>query len=225
MSILCGEKAGSYHLGETPLHWCARQKDDCGVCITTLRELGADTSITDASGKTALSLDAQDAEKAKELRSAAKRLAYDLGSFTWPGWDEPGIELSAAYLAFGREAAQLNLRLAHELDKGALPISRANWLLGAHCLAAREFQEAARYFAEAHADATAGSNDEALLNQRYRALAMALLLPNDLGSRDLLLRLQEQLAQTPKEKGLTAQLQTAARVFGLSAEPALRKEG
>src|ERR1700712_2391987 len=28
---------------------------------------------------------------ARELRSLAKAMSYDLASFTWPGWDEPGI--------------------------------------------------------------------------------------------------------------------------------------
>jgi ankyrin repeat protein len=48
------QKAGSHHLGGTPLHWCARQRDDCGDCISTLLELGADRTILDAEGKTAL---------------------------------------------------------------------------------------------------------------------------------------------------------------------------
>jgi len=29
---------------------------------------------------------------ADELRDVAKRLAYNVGSFTWPGWEEPGID-------------------------------------------------------------------------------------------------------------------------------------
>ena len=37
-----------------------------------------------------------EAEKAYTLRSAAKSLTYDVASFTWPGWDEPGIELGPA---------------------------------------------------------------------------------------------------------------------------------
>lgn len=46
-------KAGSHHLGATPLIWCAKQDDDSGDAARTLLELGADPRITDAEGKTA----------------------------------------------------------------------------------------------------------------------------------------------------------------------------
>ena len=48
------KKAGSHHLGGTPLIWCARQQDDSAVAAETLLELGADRALTDAQGKTAL---------------------------------------------------------------------------------------------------------------------------------------------------------------------------
>jgi ankyrin repeat protein len=47
-------KSGSNHLGGTPLIWCARQRDDSAEAAQTLLELGADPSLTDAVGKTAL---------------------------------------------------------------------------------------------------------------------------------------------------------------------------
>ena len=48
------DRPGSSHLGGTPLHWCARQKDDCAEAINVLLKNGADQSILDAFGKTAL---------------------------------------------------------------------------------------------------------------------------------------------------------------------------
>jgi len=75
------------------------------------------------------------------LRSTAKGLAYDVGSLTWPGWEEPGIDPTPEDLAFGRECARLNLRLAIELKKPALKISMAYWLVGADALAILSIDE------------------------------------------------------------------------------------
>lgn len=66
-------------------------------------------------------------EAARKLRSFAKGLAYDIGSFTWPGWEEPGIHPTPDEIAFGRECANLNLRLAIELNKPPVP---SRWPIG-----------------------------------------------------------------------------------------------
>lgn len=92
---------------------------------------------------------ASDMQLAQVLRSAAKQLAYNLASFTWPGWNEPGINLQPLEIEAGQDAARLNLRLALELDKGDLPLSRAYWMLGAHLLAAGAAQGAATNFQRA----------------------------------------------------------------------------
>jgi hypothetical protein len=72
---------------------------------------------------------------AHELRSLAKAMSYDLGSFTWPGWDEPGIVPTLEQIARGLDAARLNLQLAVELGKPAERVRGAHWLLGAQLLA------------------------------------------------------------------------------------------
>ncbi|MCW3098043.1 MAG: hypothetical protein JWL77_3661 [Chthonomonadaceae bacterium] len=156
-------------------------------------------------------------DRAMEIRSVVKGLAYDLGSFTWPGWNEPGIGISAAYLTFGSEAARLNLRFAHDLNKGDLPISRAFWLVGAHCLSSGEFEVAARHFtsAETHAQ-TAGASEEALLNKGYGCLAAALLTPQEAGNEGPLVRILAQLSETSDGADLAAQLQTAWIVLARS---------
>ena len=38
--------------------------------------------------------DGKDEAAAKELRFAAKRMATNVASFTWPGWNEPGMSIS-----------------------------------------------------------------------------------------------------------------------------------
>lgn len=47
-------RPGSHHLGATPLIWCAKQEDDSVEAACMLLDLGADPSLTDAIGKTAL---------------------------------------------------------------------------------------------------------------------------------------------------------------------------
>jgi hypothetical protein len=152
-------------------------------------------------------------ELTNEIRGIAKGLAFNLASFTWPGWDEPGIAISAAYLLFGFEAAALNLRLAHELNKGDLPISRAYWLVGAHALSAGAFQEAADQFttAKTYSDKVEATA-ESLLCEGYRCLALALLSPQEIDNGPFL-QIIAQLQETPNGADLAAQLQTAWNVF------------
>lgn len=48
------QRPGSHHLGGTPLHWCARQPEDCREAAEVLLNHGADPTLQDAFGKTAL---------------------------------------------------------------------------------------------------------------------------------------------------------------------------
>jgi hypothetical protein len=81
-------------------------------------------------------LDKDDPETAKKLRGIAKPLAYNLGAFTWPGWGDEGITLTATDIAAGFDAAKLDLRLAQELKRGPEIEANSYWLLGAHRLSA-----------------------------------------------------------------------------------------
>jgi hypothetical protein len=95
---------------------------------------------------------AADAALQIQFRVSAKGLAYNLGSFTWPGWDEPGIALTPELVALGLQAARLNLQLALELHKPADKMRHAHWLVGAHLLAAPHaghLEEALSHFAQA----------------------------------------------------------------------------
>jgi len=85
-------------------------------------------------------------EISAKLGQAAKGLAYNLGSFTWPGWEEPGISPTSDDVAVGRDCAKLNLRLGIELKKPPLGVSKAHWLIGAHALASRDFELAEKEF-------------------------------------------------------------------------------
>jgi len=160
----------------------------------------------------------EDEPLSHELRGIAKGMSYDLGSFTWPGWDEPGIEIGPTDLQIGQEAARANLRLAQELQRGDLPLSRAYWLIGAHDLAAGDWTAARKSFelAENHAQA-AGETVGALLNTAYQRLAEALADPVSEEKRTAVLQADEELGKVEGGKDLQRQVLTALRVF-LSAK-------
>jgi len=77
-----------------------------------------------------------------KFKSAAKRLAYNIGSFSWPGWAEQGITITESDRVRGLEAARLNMRLALELQVPFDKIEAAAWLMGAQLLAAGQVEEA-----------------------------------------------------------------------------------
>ena len=99
-------------------------------------------------------------------------MTYNLASFTWTGWDEPGIDVAPSDQAAGLAAARSNLDMAVELGKGDLAISRGWWMLGAHLLTAGDHAEACEAFSAAaeYAD-QAGSEVEAELSRAFDALA------------------------------------------------------
>ena len=87
-----------------------------------------------------------DPTHATELKAWAKTIAYDVGANTWPGWNDEGVTISDTEMYAGLNAAKLNLKLGLELDKPKDKISIAHWLLGAHYLAAKNYDAAANSF-------------------------------------------------------------------------------
>ena len=107
-----------------------------------------------------------------DILGAVKPIAYNLASFLWTGWDEPGIVLAPGDHAIGEEAALLNLRLAVELRRDAIAQCRAHWLVGAFRLTANDYAAARETFAHAARFAEDGDGPaDAALNRAYAALA------------------------------------------------------
>lgn len=145
-----------------------------------------------------------------EFKGKAKAIAYDLASDLWPGWDEPGIVLNVTDLVLGLDAARCNLRLAQELQRAALPTSRAWWLLGAQRLANRAPADAKIAFERAAQLARdADSASEALLADGYAALV------DVLGGADpaAFEAIKAELQPLPHGDFFVRQLDTALRVF------------
>lgn len=94
----------------------------------------------------ALARDGKDAAAARELRLAAKRMATNVASFTWPGWDEPGIAITPEQRRQGLEFARYSVRQLHELDPTAAQLAFTHWYLGAHLMADSQYAEALSVF-------------------------------------------------------------------------------
>ncbi len=163
----------------------------------------------------------EDPELAVYLKSSAKTNAYNLASFTWPGWDEKDLVIREADLEAGLDAARLNLRLAYELDKGPLRISMAHWALGAQLMAAGRHEEAVEAFALSKEKA------HAALDSLYEMLALgyvgvAKILSGNLraeGEKDLAKATGElKKLKTDDGRFCIDQLETAMRVFGEKSE-------
>ncbi len=150
------------------------------------------------------------------LGGSAKTLAYNLASFTWPGWNEDGITLTLSDTAVGLDAARLNLRLAEELDRPNKANANALWLLGAHEIAAEMYHAARKAFTEGQTYAVdSGESSLARMLEGYELLADA--LENDDSARaqsrfDVFVsRLMKEDSQQCRR--YAAQLSTAFSVF------------
>lgn len=145
-------------------------------------------------------------------RAEAKGFLYDIASFAWPGWDEPGITVDADSARLGFDAAEANLALAVELHKDDLPMARAHWMLGAHRLTAGLPGDAEGSFVAAagFADRAESAVDAALA----RAFAsLARLVDGKLDAdRDLDTDLAT-LAELPDGAMFVEQVATARRVL------------
>lgn len=161
-----------------------------------------------------------DATVATELRGQAKAMAYNLASFTWSGWDEPGIVIGPSELAIGMDAAKTNLRLGTELKKGPLPMSRAHWMLAAHELAAGKYDDATKDFTRACEYAgTADALADRWLSVGFGALSELLDgtgRPDDsmVAQKQRLHEAETQLKTLQDGEMFIQQIQTAGRVFG-----------
>ncbi len=83
-----------------------------------------------------------------EATDAAVKLTYNLATNLWPGWED-APELSGEHIAFGREAAALNVRLAEELHLPPQRRFNGYWASGAMALAASDTPAADRFFRHA----------------------------------------------------------------------------
>jgi hypothetical protein len=144
---------------------------------------------------------------------------YNLASFAWPGWEEPGIVIDAEALAAGRAAALRCLEIRRDPAHAAVPfgytLAIAHWMVGAYHLAAREWDAARESFAQAQRlKQEAGEAD--VLEAGYLALTDVLERPEDTAAVTAFEGILAQLAARPEDADAACyrqQLVSARRVF------------
>ncbi len=118
----------------------------------------------------------KDDDSARELRFAAKRMATNAASFTWIGWEEPGVAISPEQMRQGLACARYAVRQLHELDPTDAQLAFTYWYLGVHLMADGSYAEALSIF-EAARDYSAsdGRNlDNRTMHEGYIGLTKIL---------------------------------------------------
>ena len=151
-----------------------------------------------------------DSERAAEIKGRAKAIAYNAAVNAWPGWQDEGITITASDIVLGLDAAKTNLRLAQDLGRGDLPMSRAYWAVGALQVAAGDLDAAKPAFERAAQLARrAEETGEALLSDGFTALVDVLRGGDDAPLTSILAALGE------VEHGdfFITQIESSRRVF------------
>lgn len=103
-------------------------------------------------------VDASDPDQAVEIRRFARGVAYNIASFTWPGWGDSPEPISESRQELGLEAAERAVELAEKIEEMT---PNALWILGAHQLNAGMYDEAISTFERA---------EELARNDFYRSM-------------------------------------------------------
>ncbi len=117
-----------------------------------------------------------DPDGARQLMFAAKRMATNVASFTWPGWAAAGVTITPEQTKQGLIFARYSLRQLHALDPTDAKLGFTYWFLGAHLLADRQHQAALDAFAQArqHASKQCDNADGVTMLDGYMALTRIL---------------------------------------------------
>ncbi len=157
---------------------------------------------------------------ARQMKEKAAAIAYNLASYTWPGWNKEGLEISIVEQKIGMEAAKTNLRLIEEMGRDNIQLARAYWMTGAHRLTLNNPDEAIYCFERSlkYAD-WADNREETLLAQGYMILAQ-MLQSEKVGAQDLELleNLKKKMVELPDGDGFVGQIETTYNVVFGSTE-------
>lgn len=136
----------------------------------------------------------------EEIMGKEKAMCYDLASFCWVGWDEPGIAIGEEDVNVGRWAAERNLALGTELCRPAGPMANAHFMVGGYRLTDGDLDGARESFAEFHRLADwSGDRGAAMLAEGY--LALAALKAGEEGAAENLVEIQQRLEATDPDNG------------------------
>ncbi len=154
----------------------------------------------------------QDAEGSREFVTLARRVSYNIGADTWPGWGD-GQSVTPEEQRLGAAAAALCVELDERLNGADDVRAGAVWLVGAHALASGSLTAARDAFAKAAALSTAPEGQ--LLFEGY--LALTGMIAGEDGSQQRLAEIRERLSQVSDDPWSVRQLQTAEAAFAVPA--------
>ena len=123
---------------------------------------------------------------ARARRFAAKRMATNAASFTWIGWNEPGVKISPDQMRQGLDFARYSVRLLQELDPTDAQLAFTYWFLGAHLIAEGSYDEALKVFAKTKefSDSEGGNPDYQTMLEGYIGLTKILSGDDDPGDEE-----------------------------------------
>lgn len=199
------EVAKTYERLVLDFYWQAKSIPD----VVSIARAGLQYCLTEA-----VQCKQSDPEGATELKQSAKRISYNLASFTWPGWDEKGCVITHQDILIGLDAARLNLRLVNELKDGDEAMSVAYWGLGAQLIATQQYDQALESFDMAKKYArSAGSKLDELLADGY--IGVTMIISGDEKGHEKLGEAINKLKEDGSEDALffIEQFNTALNVF------------
>ena len=143
-----------------------------------------------------------------EGKEFARGIAFNIASFTWPGWDDtPNITPELEQL--GEDAATFGLQIAEEIDDVTPNIL---WINGVHALNARKFDRAKRFFERAMS-ASPGELGEDINSAWFRCTEF---LENPTSEKEIAFSMAlDRLSNHTQADGkfFRSQLETAVEVF------------
>ncbi len=113
-------------------------------------------------------------------------MATNAASFTWIGWEEPGVSISGEQMRHGLDFARYSVRQLHELNPTDAQLAFTYWFLGAHLIAEGSYAEALSVLVDArqYNSSDGGNPDYETMLKGYIGLTRILLGDNDAGESE-----------------------------------------
>ena len=142
---------------------------------------------------------------------AAKMTAFNIASFTWPGWNEGEIEEKDREVGF--QFSRVHMNITEQLDLPPEKRARALWIGAAHELAAKNYAAARSLFTQAKVLGEENNSKEtALMNQGW--MLVIDILQGDIEAGSELKKLQERITKLGEDgKFYAGQYDDALKVF------------
>ncbi len=156
-----------------------------------------------------------DSDRAVEIRRFARGVAFNIASFTWPGWGDSPEPISPPRQELGLQAAERAVELAEQINEMT---PNALWILGAHQLNAGQYDEAISSFGRAKG--LARNDFYRSMHDTWQQLTQVLASDDNVGLKELDVAIDELRNADDDDAGFFAdQLSTARRIYVEVAAP------